>query len=286
MAGVGWCVSDALQDIGQLAIRDSESSHILLAPVVFLWLAWIRRDQLSPQPKGGRWPGALLLVSGAVLWTFGYRYQVQTLWHLGAIMAVAGAAGVAMGSAALVRFAAAWGALIFLVPIPARGRLWVSIPLQQLTAMATQFIGEGLGWAVGRSGNQLSLNGVNVCVAEACNGMRMAFSLLIACYLFAFASPLRPLVRLVILLLSPVVAVACNVIRLLPTLWFFGHTSNGVAEKVHDVAGWLMLVVAFAGLTGVVHFVGWLGVRTSNGSNWEGGQGGLTAAAERGSTQP
>ena len=85
----------------------------------------------------------------------------------------------------------------------------------------------------------------------------MVFTLFLACYTFAFVTPLRGYVRALILLASPVVAVTCNVIRLVPTVWVFGHASPQTAHRFHDISGWVMLILAFVGLTGMIRVLKW-----------------------------
>jgi exosortase/archaeosortase family protein len=68
------------------------------------------------------------------------------------------------------------------------------------------------------------------------------------CYLVAFTSPLRPWLRVLLLLASPLVAVIANVIRLVPTVWMFGHYSKDAAETFHSGAGRVMIVLSFVGL--------------------------------------
>jgi exosortase len=202
------------------------------------------------------------------LWAQGYRFQIETLWHLGAIVLIAGSVITFLGADAFWNFLPAWGALLFAVPMAGRVRLYLASPMEQLTAEMTQSVAEILGINCGRAGNQLSVNGVPVCIAEACNGLRMIITLFMACYVFAFARPLRWWVRLIILVASPLVAVASNVIRLVPTLWMFGHASNTAAERFHDLAGWGMLVVAFGILTGITSLFRWIGlpVQVSQGA--------------------
>ncbi len=260
LAGAGWIAADAMSDLWYAGLHEPESSHILLVPVVFAWLFWVRRGRVRECDGSGRWPGAALLVLGVTLWTTGYHYQVQSFWHAGAVAMMAGAALAVVGRDALWKFLPVWGSLIFLVPVPARVRFFVAGPLERVTAELTQSVGEVLGMAVGRSGNQLSVNGVDVCVAEACNGMRLAFTLLLACYVAMFYRPLRGWVRAVVLLASPVVAVGANVVRLVPTVWVFGHYPLATAERFHDVTGWVMLILAFGFLTGFCRLLEWVGL--------------------------
>jgi exosortase len=148
--------------------------------------------------------------------------------------------------------------LLFLVPVPPTIRIAMSLPLEQFTARLVQHVLEIVGIGVQRSGNLLSINGVDVTVAEACNGLRMVFGLILVVAAFVFGTPMRWYVRAIILALSPVVAIVLNVVRLVPTMLFFGYTSHATAEAFHDTSGWAMLPLAFLLLMGVLRFLRWL----------------------------
>ena len=130
--------------------------------------------------------------------------------------------------------------------------------MQALTAQITQSVCELFGMIVERQGSLLSYNGVPVAIVEACNGMRMVISILMATYTYAFTTPIRGYVKVLLLLLTPVVAVVCNVIRLIPTVWVFGTKSPETAARFHDAAGWVMLFLAFVLLMLIVQLLRWL----------------------------
>jgi exosortase len=254
-----FATSETLRDILGIATTDPESSHVLLVPIVVAWLVWTRRRQFTLDTTKREY-GVLALLIGWALWTSGYRWQIQSFWHGGAVVMLAGCILVATGNSALRAFWPAFLALAFLVPVPDTGRQLFALPLQRITATVTQSVAEMLGMEVQRRANLLTVNGFDIAVVEACNGMRMVFSLFLACYVFAFVTPLRGSVRLLVLLASPIVAVVSNVIRLVPTVWMFGHVSRGAANTFHDASGWAMLVVAFLGLLGIVGILRWAGV--------------------------
>lgn len=251
IAGNAWA------DMLTIGFKDEESSHVLLVPLVVAWLVWVRRGRLRSCQPTGRWPGTLLLALGWFLWSFGYRQQVQSFWHSGAVLMAIGGLLTVTGKDLLVKFLPAFVVLVFLVPVPATGRHLIALPLQHATAQVTQHVGEVLGMTVQRQGNLLSVNGKEVAIVEACNGMRLVFTLFLACYVFAFVTPLRAYVRLIVLAASPLVAIVANVIRLVPTVWMFGHTSQRFAQDFHTIAGWVMLAVAFLGLMGIVRLLRW-----------------------------
>ena len=251
---------DAWRDIVYLALRDEESSHILLVPLVVIWLAWVRRSRLALCTLRGMWLGPALAAAGAALYIAGDQYMIDLFWHGGAVLMLVGSVIAVCGSDLLLRFLPVFVVLAFLLPVPGRVRQQIAIPLQEATAWATEQVCDLAGWPMERSGNLLSINGVEVAVAEACNGMRMTFALVLVSYVFAFSTPLKGYVRIILILLSPVSAIVCNVIRLVPTVWVFGNFSAETAEVFHDIAGWVMLLVAFAMLTSVIRLLHWLAV--------------------------
>ena len=256
LAGIA-ATRDAWADILLIAMRDEEASHIFLVPIVFGWLIWCRRERLRLcRPGGTIWGPAIAALGWLMSW-FGYNNAVQSFWHGGAILIVGGCLVAVLGMQVVWRFLPAFAVLVFLVPVPGMVRQQIAIPLQTYTAKLTGTILQILGTEVARSGNVLSINGKEVCVAEACNGLRMVFALLLVCYAFAFGTPLRWYARLIVIAGSPVAAILCNVIRLIPTVSLYGHSSEGLAESFHELSGWAMLGVAFLLLNGILVALRW-----------------------------
>jgi exosortase len=258
LAGAGAYVTrDAWADILAIARADEESSHIFLAPLVAAWMVWVRSIRLRLCPPGSSMIGPAMVGAGWLLHWYGFNHATQAAWHAGAVLVIVGAALSVLGRSVLFRFFPAILALGFLVPVPGAIRQVVAVPLQTATASVSQAVFEIAGMPIERSGNLLTINGVDVAVAEACNGMRMVFALVLVSYAFAFSLPLRQSVRVVVLAASPLAAILCNVLRLIPTIWLYGNASGEVADRFHDVAGWLMLPVAFGLLLGIVRLLRW-----------------------------
>lgn len=244
-------------DIFHIARADEESSYIFLVPLVAAWLVYVRRGRLRYCQIKGQLIGPITVALGWLMGQWGYRHALQSFWHGGAVLVVMGCILTVLGRQVLFRFLPAFAVLVFLVPIPGMVRQQVAVPMQTATAQVSQSILEVLGVPVERSGNLLSINGQDVAIAEACNGMRMVFALVLVSYAFSFGEPLRHYVRLLILATSPISAIACNVIRMIPTLYLYGYSSKPVADAFHDIAGWVMLLTGFLLLVGILRVLRW-----------------------------
>jgi exosortase len=247
----------AWADMYNIAVHDEECGHALLAIPAFAWLASIRIGRLRRCHPRGQWLGVLFVAIGWALWSIGFRRQWQPFWHGGALAMVIGAFITVVGSQVLWEFLPAFGILVFMVPMPSLLHETIARPLQGYTAQATQLVCEALGMSVDRENCLLTVHGVHVAIAEACNGMRMVFALIMVCYLFAFVVPLRSYVRFLLLVLSPVVAMLCNIIRLVPTVWVYDNFSQVTAERFHDITGWVMLIAAFMTMLGFLRLLRW-----------------------------
>ena len=252
-----WAGWRAWIDIFDIAMRDEEASQVWLVAPIFAWLIWARRDRLMGVRPRAHWIGPLLIAIGWAVSYYGFVGSKQALWHGGVVLALIGAFAAAAGPKLMGRLIPAWIVLAFLVPVPGMIRMQVAIPLQTASASASAFIFDLMALPVTRSGNILTFNGEDVAVAEACNGMRMVFALLLVTYAFAFATPLRPSVRALILILSPLAAVGCNVLRLVPTVYFYGKSPDYWGPLFHDLSGWAMLALAFVLLMGTVRLLRW-----------------------------
>ena len=276
MTGLGLVVTrEAWIDIANIMGRDEEASHIFLVPIVFAWLLWVRRERFGYCQPVGQAMGPVLVALGWAVSLIGYHNAVQSFWHGGAIVMTVGCVVSVVGREVVWRFLPAFAVLVFLVPVPGVLRQEISQPLQSGVASITAGVLKMLSVPAYQVGNTVHVNGKPVNIVEACNGMRMVFALVMVSYAFAFGTPLRAGVRAIILVASPLLAMACNIIRLIPTAWIYGYydipyeesfmsrimplDAEGVSvgEVFHDATGWGMLFVAFMLLMGIVRVLRW-----------------------------
>lgn len=237
---------------------DPEQSHVLLAIPVAFWLGWLRRGRLircKPKPS---LLGPVVIGMAWVLGEMGLRYSLDLLWHGSALLLIFGCVFSVGGHKPIIKLAVPATALLFLMPIPAAIRLEIALPLQEVSARCSQYLLELFGVPVVRTGNSLIINGQNVVIAEACNGMRMVAALFVVTYTFAFSIPARPTIRALLLASSPLLAVVVNILRLMPTVMFYGYASQDTAKTFHDLSGWFMMVIALGVLWAFMRLLRWM----------------------------
>jgi exosortase len=260
MAALGVAVTfDAWRDIYLIAFNDEEYSHIFIVPVVALWMLWVRRMRFRHCRPSGTLVGPMMVLVGWLLSSYGFHHGLQSLWHGGSVVVVLGCMLSVLGKNVIFRFFPAFAVLVFLIPVPGMIRQRIALPLQTHTANIAQTSLEVLGIETEVHGNVLWLNGEQVTIAEACNGMRMVFPLILISYAFGFGLPLRNSVRFLILLASPLAALVCNVLRTLPTIWLYGqgNASRELADLFHQYSGWMMVPIAFLLLLGIIKLLRW-----------------------------
>jgi exosortase len=241
VAAAGVIVSfPAWQDLVRTAVNHHDSDASILAPPIAAWLLWQRRAALAEDPRGRWWAIPLAVAALAIVW-WGEETDRHALAHFGALLTLAVAFVSSFGARAFGRTAAAWGALLFAIPLPGVVRRAIAQPLQEYGAMLAEGTLDTLGFSIERLGASLVIDGVPVAVSEACDGMRMVSALMLVIWAVAFGRESRASIRALLIVSAPVTALTCNAIRLVPTVVCFAMFEQKDAEFLHDVLGWLTL---------------------------------------------
>jgi exosortase len=247
-----WAIRGAWSDIFYLASTDEESSHIWLVPFLAAWLVWLRRSDLLKLTPRSSWIGPMVVGAGWMLAHWAFAAVRHGPFQVSAVIIFLGCVISTLGVRVLAKVWPAVLVLAFLIPVPGMMRERMAIPLERATAATTTSILHATGFPVTRSGNQIKINNYPVTVAEGCNGLRMIFPLFLVVYVFCFTLPLRPWVRVLLLATSPISAILCNVVRLIPTALLYGYASTHFAKLFHDLSGWPMVCIAFVVLMGLI----------------------------------
>lgn len=237
----------------------AEQGYVLLVPCIVLYLVWLRRSRLQYLSLGGSLFGFGLVVLGTFLADQCYKNEILIGWHLGAIVVLIGCLVTMLGLPLIRNFGPALLALVLIVPVPGIIRQGIALPLQQFATLVTARILDFAGIEAIQKGTLIEINGIDVAVGEACNGMRLLVPLGMVVYGFVFSLPLRMPARFLLICASVPIALVSNVLRLIPTSIAYGYLPSSAAA-VHDVSGWLMIPMSLILLFAVIKILQWLDV--------------------------
>jgi exosortase len=188
-----------------------------------------------------------LVAAAAALRVAGGWLYVTPLDHLSLLMTTIGLVFLLGGRGWFARSWPALALLVFVIPVPATlGGSEVVSGLQTVATRASTFLLQAVGVAAYREGNVIVLREAELGIVEACCGLRM---LMVFCALSVVTAALIPTgwIRKALLVTSALpLAILCNVIRI--TTAGVASISMGTATGhfiFHDLAGWLMVPLAF-----------------------------------------
>lgn len=164
-------------------------SHIVLVPLISLYLCWMNRDRL-PGPSKPNWALASLFVAGGIAFLVcswgSKRYGANLapedslgLSTLSFLMFLYGACAWFLGRATLRAVAFPLAFLAFMVPFPAFFTDWVETVLQHCSAAAALALFKLVGTPVFSTGLSIQLPDIALEVAPQCSGIHSSLALLI-----------------------------------------------------------------------------------------------------------
>jgi len=134
-----------------------------------------------------------------------------------------------------------------MIPFPKSFEQQITLPLQALATSSSVFWLETMGYEVIRQGHIININGTSVAIAEACNGLRMLTAFLVVASVVVLLINRPAWQKVIVLLSSLLIALACNTIRLtLTAITLTVLTEPGWEKLTHDFGGLLMMPLALA----------------------------------------
>lgn len=243
-AALLWSYAGILHDVQRGWDREPDYSHGYLVAPIAAYLLWSRRDSLiDTKIQPSYWGFSLLIAAGVVRW-LGIRYYVVPLQHLSIIVWIAGMFWLVGGGRFL-----AWALppilfLVFLFPMPFRIETFFSQPLQKIATNASCWLLQSLGQPAFATGSQIHIGEHKIEVVQACSGLRMLVGFTALCTAYAILCA-RPLWEKILIVLSSIpIAIACNILRITITGLLYQVGAEWARTFSHDAAGWAMMPVA------------------------------------------
>ena len=228
---------------------DDNYSHGFFVVPLALYFAWERRAAFARAPvRPG--PAGLLLIAGSLLvWAAGTLGSELFLTRVSMVGVIAGAIWFVWGYDRARTMAFPVLFLLLMIPLPSILFNQLAFPLQLVASQVGETAITAAGVPVLREGNVLHLPARTLEVAEACSGIRSLVSLLMLAVVLGYFTEPRTPARVVLALAAIPIAILANAARVAGTGLAAEWVSPAAAEGFfHTFSGWLVFVVAFAGL--------------------------------------
>lgn len=228
-------------------MNDGNYSHGFLIIPLALYLAWERRVRLLEMtPAPSVW-GAVVVCGSLGLLVAGVLGAEMFLTRISFVGAVAGTCLFLLGWQHLRVLTFPIGILLLMIPLPAIIFNQIAFPLQIWASRFGESVLTGVEIPVLREGNVLILANTSLEVAEACSGIRSLISLLTLGIVFGYFTDRRTSVRTIVALSTIPIAIIANGIRVAGTGIAAHYVGREAAEGfLHESAGWILFLVAFA----------------------------------------
>lgn len=242
---------------------DDNYSHGFFVLPLAVYFAWERREALATAMRRPSALGLVVILGSLLVWTAGLLGAELFLTRISLIGVTAGTVLFVWGWTHLRILIFPILFLLLMVPLPAIIFNQIAFPLQLVASQAGEVVIAAAGIPVLREGNVLQLPSQTLEVAEACSGIRSLVSLLMLAIVLGYFTERRIGARILIACAAVPIAILANASRVAGTGLAAEWVSPAAAEGFfHTFSGWLMFVVAFAGLLLVQHLIGRVAGRT------------------------
>jgi exosortase len=251
-----------LSTVINLSLRYGEYehySHIVIIPVISLFLIYLRRDAIFAQVESGARLGAVVIV-GAIIGSWlprVLRLDDAIAWTVAILCMV----GMVIGAFVLCYGtrsfrSAAFGLLflLFMVPLPPFMLHAIIGFLQRASAEASALIFDLVGVPVFRQGFVFALPGVTIEIAEECSGIRSSIALFIVGLVAAHLYLGSTWAKVVVALIAVPVAIFKNAVRIVVLSLLGTYVDPGFigAGLLHRTSGIPVFAMAFAILGAII----------------------------------
>ena len=224
-----------------------------VAPLAVYFL-WARRDQFPPRAEGWKWPGLVLVGLAVVMRFLGARWYLEALDGYSILLWVAGVVWVLFGTRVLWWSLPSVLFLVFMVRMPYRLELGLSLPLQTVATNLSCWTLQMLAQPALAEGHTIVLGEHKLEVEQACSGLRIFIGIVALAFAYVVIVR-RPWWSKALLVASILpIALVANVSRVVTTALLYQYVSGEAGKRfTHDAAGWVMILFA----AGMFAFVLW-----------------------------
>lgn len=223
---------------------DENVSHGFFVPVVALYVAWQKREELLSVRVRRNWWGLVIVVLAALqlyVATLGAELFLARMAFVFSIWGIV----LFLGGMALLRLLVfPLILLFFMIPLPAILYNQVTFPLQILASRFAETTLSAIGIPVIREGNILELPSQRLSVVEACSGIRSLLSLMFLSLVYGFMFERKLWIRFALFLSTVPIAIFANAGRVTLTGLLSEYDTELASGVFHLVEGWVIFLIA------------------------------------------
>lgn len=245
-SAIGWM-------IGRWKWAGADMSHGWLIPLVSLYMAWCKRDELWNVPKRLSGAGLSVVVFALLLYLVGLRVQQTRFVLFALIVLLWGIPFFLYGRhvAKILIFPCAY--LIFCIPMTFLDSL--TFPLRLISSSVSVELLNGLGVSVTRIGTAIQVNagsGFSLDVAHPCSGLRYLLAMVALTTAYAYFTQKSALKRAILSLSAIPLAMIGNISRIsLIAVVGVVFGEDFAVGFYHDYSGYVVFAVATLLMLGV-----------------------------------
>lgn len=233
-------------------LNDPDMGHGFFVPLVAMFIAWKRRDQLLAIEAKPAWWGVPVMLWGMAQGYLGTLGADLFLQRTSVLITLVGLLLLTGGTAMVRALAFPLLLLPFMIPFPGVVYNEITFPLQLLASRVAEGALALMGIPVLRNGNVLELPSQSLDVAEACSGIRSLLSLAFLSLVYAYFFDKRVWMRWILLFSTVPIAIVANAGRVTAT-GIFSEINPELARGVfHEMEGGVIFAIALVMLA-VLH---------------------------------
>lgn len=228
-----------------------EYSYGYLIPLISLFLIWQKKNQLASLPLTGSWWGLVVVLFGVTAYGIGELSTLYLIVQYSFLAVIAGLTLALVGWRGLQLLLAPLGILIFMVPLPEFIFQGLSLNAQLISSNLGVEVIKLFDIPVYLEGNVIDLGAYKLQVAEACNGLRYLFPLMVVGFIMAYFFKLEMWKRIVIFMSAIPLTIIMNSFRIGVigvTVQYWGV--DAAKGFLHEFEGWIVFMVCTALLVG------------------------------------
>lgn len=240
LVAIPFLYTDALINLWERWLTETEYGHGMLIPLVSLYIAWDRREEILRRAGAASAWGPLLILLALLALIIGEISALFALKQISLVLLLLGLAYAWLGSSAARLLNAPVLILLFAIPPPYFLEAVLTARLQLLSSELGVVFIRWLGMPVFLSGNVIDLGNVQLEVVEACSGLRFLYPLLSIGFIVAYFYRAHWSKRLLVFLSTVPITVLMNSLRIALTALLVERYGQVMVEgTVHDAEGWL-----------------------------------------------